>query len=346
MAPRDGCPFPGVPAEGRERTRGLEERGRTLVIAIENVREFPARARGAFVTIGNFDGVHLGHQALLTRLRDRADAANAPALAITFDPHPATMLRPAEAPVPLVWPERELELLAQAGATEVGVFRTGPWLLDLSAREFFDRVIREQFGAVGLVEGPNFAFGHDRKGNIAILAEWCAEAGIAFEVVEGTQVDGQLVSSSRIRRELSAGSVEEAARLLTRPHRIRGVVARGAGRGAGLGFPTANLENVDTLIPADGVYAAVARIEGREPAFPAACHIGPNATFGEQARTVEAHLLGFTGDIYGARVELDFLRRLRGTRRFDGLDELVRQVREDIEETRRVCAGGNRKSRI
>ncbi len=311
------------------------------MIAIENVREFPARARGAFVTIGNFDGVHRGHQALLSRLRALADAADAPAMAVTFDPHPATLLRPAEAPVPLVWPEREVELLGEAGATEVGVFRTGPWLLDLSAREFFDRVIREQFGARGLVEGPNFAFGHDRKGNIAILADWCAAAGITFEVVEGTTIDDHLVSSSRIRRELSAGSVEEAARLLSRPHRIRGVVSRGAGRGAGLGFPTANLEGVDTLIPADGVYAALARVEGREPAHPAATHIGPNATFGEQARTVEAHLLGFSGDIYGARVELDFVRRLRGTRRFEGLDELVRQVQADIEETRRTCAGGS-----
>ena len=139
------------------------------MIVIENPREFPARARGAFVTVGNFDGVHRGHQALLSRLRARADAAGVPALAITFDPHPATLLRPAEAPVPLVWPEREIELLKEAGATDVGVFRTGPWLLELSARDFFDRVVREQLGARGLVEGPNFAFGHDRKGDVAIL---------------------------------------------------------------------------------------------------------------------------------------------------------------------------------
>jgi riboflavin kinase/FMN adenylyltransferase len=310
------------------------------VILIENVHGFPARARGAFVTIGNFDGVHLGHQALLRLLRARADAAGTTALAITFDPHPATLLRPAEAPVPLVWPEREVQLLSEAGATEVGVFRTGPWLLELSAPAFFDRVIRQQLAARGLVEGPNFAFGHDREGTVAVLRDWCAEAGIAFEVVEGTRIDGELVSSSRIRRALGSGAVEEATRLMGRPHRIRGEIGRGAGRGAGLGFPTANLAGIDTLIPADGVYAARAYVEGREPWYPTACNIGPNPTFGEDARKVEAHLIGFEGDLYDCRVELEFLRRLRPTRRFDGLDELIRQVRADIEETRRACLGG------
>jgi riboflavin kinase / FMN adenylyltransferase len=311
-----------------------------LVIVIENVRDFPARARGAFVTVGNFDGVHRGHQALLSRLCAKADAAGAPALAITFDPHPATLLRPAEAPVPLVWPEREIELLRQAGVTEVGVFRTGPWLLELSAREFFDRVIRQQLGAKGLVEGPNFAFGHDRHGNVTILRDWCAAAGIDFEVVEGTRIDGELVSSSRIRRALVSGAVEEATRLMGRPHRIRGVVGRGAGRGAGLGFPTANLVEIDTLIPADGVYAARAWVEGRGPFYPAACNIGPNPTFGEHGRKVEAHLLDFTGDLYERRLELDFEKRLRDTRRFPGLNELLSQLRADIDETRRVCLEG------
>lgn len=307
------------------------------MIVIENVHEFPARARGAFVTVGNFDGVHRGHRALLGRLRALADAAAAPALAITFDPHPATLLRPAEAPVPLVWPEREVELLIEAGATEVGVFRTGPWLLGLSAREFFDRVIRDQLGARGLVEGPNFAFGHDRQGTVAILKEWCGGAGIGFEVVEGTRIDGELVSSSRIRRALGAGDVAEATRLMGRPHRIRGTIGRGAGRGAGLGFPTANLTAIDTLIPADGVYAARAFIEGRGPAHAAACNIGPNPTFGESSRKVEAHLLGYSADLYDRRVELEFIKRLRATRRFAGLDELVRQVRADIDETRLAC---------
>ncbi len=307
------------------------------MIAIENVRDFPARARGAYITVGNFDGVHRGHQQLLGRLRAKADAAGVPALAITFDPHPVALLRPSEVPVPLVWPEREFALLREAGATEVGVFRTGPWLLGLSAREFFDRVIRGQLGARGMVEGPNFAFGHDREGDVSSLGHWCSEAGIDFEVVEGIRIEGELVSSSLIRRCLIHGHVEEAARFLGRPHRIRGIVAHGAGRGAGLGFPTVNLSGIQTLIPSDGVYAARAWVDGHGPAWPAACNIGPNPTFGEQARKVEAHLIDFSADLYDRTVELEFVQRLRATQRFAGLDDLLEQLGRDVEAARRVC---------
>src|SRR5262249_10900647 len=163
----------------------------------------------------------------LHRLRVKADLARLPALAITFDPHPVALLRPDKAPRPLVWPEREIALLEEAGATEVGVFRTGHWLLDLSAREFFDRVSCEQVGVRGMVEGPNFAFGHDRKGDVHVLRDWCAEAEIDFEIVEATMIDGQVISSSLIRGCLMEGRVRDAARYLGRPHRLRGVVARG-----------------------------------------------------------------------------------------------------------------------
>jgi riboflavin kinase / FMN adenylyltransferase len=307
-----------------------------LVITIENVRDFPARARGAYVTVGNFDGVHLGHQRLLGRVRERADRAGVPALAITFDPHPVALLRPDKAPVPLVWPEREVELLRHAGATEVAVFRTGPWLLELSAREFFDQVISDQLAARGVVEGPNFAFGHDRRGDVRVLAEWCAGAGIDFEIVEPILMDGRLVSSSLIRECLQDGRAREAAHYLSRPHRIRGVVTRGASRGAGLGFPTINLTEVDVLVPAEGVYAGRAWIDGAAPAWLAACNIGANPTFEDTTRKIESHLIGFEGDLYGKRVEIDFLERLRDTRKFSGVDELLRQLASDVAETARI----------
>ncbi len=316
------------------------------MITIANVEDFPARVRGGYVTVGNFDGVHRGHQRLIGRLRALADAAGVPALAVTFHPHPVALLRPDKAPVPLVWPEREIALLEQAGATEVAVFQTGRWLLDLTARDFFDRVICRQFAARGMVEGPNFAFGHDRQGNVDVLAGWCAQAGIPFQVVEPIRDAGELISSSRIRECLTEGKVEAAAGFLTRPHRIRGVVIHGAGRGAGLGIPTINLDAVDTLIPGDGVYAARAFVSpsgGLRETFdpwPAACNIGPNPTFGEQIRKVEAHLIGFSGDLYGWTVELDFLTRLRGTRPFSGLDDLLRQIQIDIEQTKRISAMG------
>src|SRR5262249_31528499 len=140
------------------------------VITLEDFASVPPGARGAYLAIGNFDGVHRGHAHLIARLRARAEAAGAPALALTFDPQPAAVLRPESAPVPLVWTERKVALLKEAGATEVGVFRTGPWLLGLSAREFFDRVILGQFSAKGMVEGPTFGFGRDRGGDAQILA--------------------------------------------------------------------------------------------------------------------------------------------------------------------------------
>jgi len=318
-------------------------RGKASVITIENVRDFPARARGAYVTIGNFDGVHRGHARLISELRRKAEAAGAPALVVTFNPHPATLLRPEQAPVPLVWPEREFELLKEAGADEVAVFQTGAWLLGLSAREFFDQVIVGQFAARGMVEGPNFYFGRDRAGDVHILGRWCAERGIELEVAEPLLDGGVMVSSSRIRRALGEGDAAEARRLLGRPHRIRGVVSHGAGRGAGIGVPTANLDEVDTLIPADGVYAAAALVPGESPnepprAWAAACNIGPNPTFGEQARKVEAHLIDFHGDLYGRVVELDFLKRLRPTRAFAGLDDLLARIRRDVDEARRTFA--------
>jgi riboflavin kinase/FMN adenylyltransferase len=304
------------------------------VITIESFAEVPERVRGAFLAVGNFDGVHRGHAHLIARLRARGDAAGVPSLALTFDPHPVALLRPEKAPVPLVWTERKADLLKEAGATEVGIFRTGPWLLGLTAREFFERVLVGQFRASGMVEGPNFAFGRDRGGDAALLASWCREAGLGFEIVEPTEIEGRLVSSSRIRQGLAEGRADEAARLLGRPHRIRGIVTHGAGRGAGLGFPTANLDEIDTLIPADGVYAGLAWLDGQGSPYPAATHVGPNATFGEQVRKVEAHLLDFEGDLYGRTVALDFLHRLRPTRPFAGLDDLLAQIRRDVEQTR------------
>ncbi|MDB5352603.1 MAG: riboflavin kinase/FMN adenylyltransferase [Planctomycetota bacterium] len=310
--------------------------GRPSVITIESFGPVPRAVRGAFLAVGNFDGVHRGHAQLIGRLRARAEAAGAPAVALTFDPPPVAVLRPDAAPIPLTWLDRKVELLIEAGATEVGVFHTGPWLLGLTAREFFDRVVIGQFAARGMVEGPTFGFGRDRGGDAALLGSWCAEAGLEFEIAAPTEIDGRIVSSSRIRRALSEGDVDDAALLLGRPHRLRGRVVKGAGRGAGLGFPTANLDGIDTQIPADGVYAVTARISGEATWHRGAAHIGPNATFGATARTVEVHLIDFAGDLYDRTLEVDLIRRLRPTRKFDGIDDLLRQIREDVELARQI----------
>ncbi len=315
--------------------------GPASVITIESFAEVAAAVRGAFLAVGNFDGVHRGHARLIARLRQKAEAAGAPAVVLTFDPPPVAVLRPEAVPPPLTWIDRKVELLGQAGANEVGIFRTGPWLLGLTAREFFERVVLGQFGARGMVEGPTFGFGRDRGGDARLLASWCAEAGLDFEIAEPTEVDGRIVSSSRIRQALAEGRVDEAATLLGRPHRLRGRVVRGAGRGAGLGFPTANLDRSDTQLPADGVYAAHAWID-REGPHPAAVHIGPNATFGEQSRQVETHLIGHQGDLYGVALEIDLLQHLRSSRKFDGIDDLLNQIRADVEHARAIAENAGR----
>ncbi len=304
-------------------------------IDLADLQALPITWRGGSIAVGNFDGVHQGHLDLIARLRQQAGTTR-PALAVTFDPHPVAVLRPSMAPEPLTWTDRKVELLLNAGATGVAVFRAGPWLLGLSAREFFDRVILGQFAAAGMVEGPTFGFGRDRQGTIERLSGWCTEAGLALEVADPVQVAGELISSSAIRSALSRGELLSANAMLGRPHRIRGRVVRGAGRGKTLGFPTANLDQIEGLVPADGVYAAVARVEGIELTHAAATHVGANTTFGEVGRTVEPHLLDFSGDLYGQILELDLIRFLRPSRRFDSTRELLAQIDRDVEDTRQA----------
>ncbi len=223
---------------------------------IRHLDALPAAARGGAVAIGNFDGVHRGH------IADRAAIVGAgrgrvggPAIVFTFDPHPVRLLRPEQCPPPLTWTERKAELLAAHGVDWIVAYPTDEALLQLSADEFFQRIVRDALAARALVEGPNFYFGHNREGTIERLGELAAAAGISLDVVPPVEVDGELVSSSRVRELIRAGDVEQAKQLLAVPYRIRGMVTHGAGRGAKIGFPTANLAAIDTLLPAQGVYA-------------------------------------------------------------------------------------------
>jgi riboflavin kinase/FMN adenylyltransferase len=293
----------------------------------------PQECRGGAAAIGNFDGAHRGHAALLAALRRQAETVGGPAVALTFDPHPLELLRPGQSPPLLTTPEDRSRLLHQLGADHVLILRTDHAMLGLSAREFFEQVLRERLAVRALVEGVNFAFGHNREGNVETLAELCRPAGISLTVVPPVLLDGQEVSSSRIRAALGRGAVEEAAALLGRPYRVHGRVAAGRRRGATLGFPTANLEQLPTLVPGDGVYAV--RVPHGDAVWPGAANVGPNPTFGEHARKVEVHLIGFTGDLYGADLAVDFVRRLRDTRPFGSVAELVEQLRRDVEQARR-----------
>jgi riboflavin kinase/FMN adenylyltransferase len=288
----------------------------------------PAECRRGAVAIGNFDGVHRGHAALIAELRRQAHAIGGPAVILTFEPHPLQLLRPEQfMPVLTTLGDRTENLLA-LGVHHVVVLRTDPDMLQLHASEFFDLVIRSRMAARALVEGSNFGFGRNREGNVETLANLCRQQGLSLTVVPPLLMGNLPVSSSRVRNCLVQGDVRAAAELLSRPYRLRGLVGTGQRRGQSLGFPTANLTGIETVVPGDGVYAVRADVEGK--AWPGAANIGPNPTFGENARKVEIHLIGFQGDLYNRSIAVDFIGRLRDTRPFAGANDLVEQLKKDV----------------
>ena len=296
--------------------------------------------RGGFFAIGNFDGVHRGHRAMVATLTERARQMQRRAVVVTFDPHPLALLRTGGAPPALTTLENRVELLHELGVDAVIALTTDWDLLRLTAEQFFSQIIVEQLAAAGLVEGPNFYFGKDRGGNITLLRQLCQSHGMALTVIEPITWDGQWVSSSAIRSLLTAGDLQAAVDLLGHPYRVSGVVVHGAERGRTLGFPTANLSQIATLLPGHGVYAGLIELEGRR--LPVAVNIGPNPTFGEEQTKVEAHVLDFQGDLYGQVVGLDLLTRLRSLQKFGSLAELQRQLHHDLEATRTVTAAALR----
>jgi riboflavin kinase/FMN adenylyltransferase len=294
----------------------------------------PQPLAGGAVTVGNFDGVHRGHQALVATTRKLAESVGGTAVVVTFDPPPHQVLHPGSERPPLTTIPQRAELLHALGADHVVVLRTSPSLLALSPEAFFEDLLARQLGAKGIVEGYDFRFGRGRAGTNATLRELCRAAGAAFEEVPPLTFNGEPVSSSRVRAALVSGDVARAAELLNRNYSIAGTIVTGAKRGRTIGFPTANLGDVPTVLPGNGVYAVRASVEGR--AWPAAANVGPNPTFGEDARKIEVHLIGFSGDVYGKLIEVEFVSRLRDTRPFNGVNELVAQLQQDVEQTKRV----------
>lgn len=283
---------------------------------------------GSVLSIGNFDGVHIGHQMILSVLSSHAARLSCPSVVMTFEPHPAALLKPERQPPRLTTPIRKAELIAESGVDFVLEYPTDWALLKLTPREFFDQLVVTGLQATGLVEGPNFFFGKDRSGDGTTLRQFCQETGRFLEIVSPTLLDGQIVSSSAIRRALQAADVTLAARMLGRNYSVHGTVVTGAQRGRTIGFPTANLGRVETLLPADGVYAA--RVHVRGQTFVAAVNIGPNPTFSEDERKVEAHLLDASVDLYGAEMQLEFVRHIRPARRFDSVEDLQAQIAKDV----------------
>jgi riboflavin kinase/FMN adenylyltransferase len=297
---------------------------------------FPAEAQGGAITLGNFDGVHRGHQSLLAETLRQARTLGGPAIAVTFDPPPGAVLRPNVYLSPLTPLDDRCEVMHESGADHVVVLRTTTELLGLEAREFFRRILCDGFRAKAVVEGFNFAFGKKRGGTIADLETWGKDVGMTVTAMPALEVEGSPVSSSRVRGDLTAGNVAHARTMLGRPYRLFGRVGEGAKRGRTIGFPTANLVDCPNLVPGFGVYAVRVIHDGRT--YGGAAHLGPNATFGVTAPSVEVHLLDFDGDLYGRELAVDFLDKVRGTQTFASVEELVRQIGVDVERTRRILA--------
>lgn len=308
-----------------------------------NPDDVPADLGRTVLTIGNFDGCHLGHQMVLRRTREvAAELGGLPVVALAFDPHPMAVLRPEHAPSMLTTVEERAALLAEAGADHVMFF---PFDRDIAAwtpTEFVDRVVVSTLRAQAVVVGANFRFGNRAAGDVATLRELGAERDFT---AEGVALDGgpQVWSSTYVRTCLATGDVAGAAEALGRPVTVRGSVVRGDERGRDLGFPTANVPVGDTgMTPADGVYAGWLRRLDTDETFPAAISVGTNPTFdGERERRVESYVLDRTDlDLYDVTVEVTFVGRIRGMLRFDGLDELIAAMHDDVTRTREILALG------
>lgn len=311
--------------------------GRHDITIMERLQGFqhPDFQNGCCLTIGNFDGVHLGHQAILRTLRQESNRLHRPAVVLTFEPHPAVLLHPERVPPRLTTADQKAGLLEELGIDFLIEYPTDQTLLQLTALEFFQQIVIGQLHAGSLVEGPNFFFGKNRSGDIDVLRNFCQQAEITLKIVEPTRLAGDLVSSTHIRTALETGDLHLANTLLGRPYQLQGIVSPGAQRGQTLGFPTANLEQTQTLIPAPGVYAAWGHTgAGR---YPAAVNIGANLTFGETHSKIEAHLLGFSGELYGRTLQLDLLAWLRDLRSFESVDELQSQIKSDVASTQLLC---------
>ncbi|MFE0492432.1 MULTISPECIES: bifunctional riboflavin kinase/FAD synthetase [Streptomyces] len=292
------------------------------------------------VTIGSYDGVHRGHQLIIRHAVERARELGVPTVVVTFDPHPSEVVRPGSHPPLLAPHHRRAELMAELGVDAVLVLPFTKEFSKLSPADFVVKVLVDKLHAKAVVEGPNFRFGHKAAGNVAFLTEQGRTYDFEVEVVDlyvrGEAGGGEPFSSTLTRRLVAEGDMTGAREILGRPHRVEGVVVRGAQRGRELGFPTANVETLPhTAIPADGVYAGWLHVG--EEAMPAAISVGTNPQFDGTERTVEAYAIDRVGlDLYGLHVAVDFQSYVRGQATFDSLEALMAQMAQDVDHCRRL----------
>jgi len=288
------------------------------------------------VAQGNFDGVHLGHRAILKAAMDRARAAGGTAFALTFDPLPQKLLFPERAPRLILLPEDKLELLRISGLDGVIVLNFTREFSSIEARPFVRDFLLGKVGVREVVVGHSVSFGHNRGGNASVMVELGREFGFDTTVVGPVKVGGMEVSSTKIRQLIAAGEVRETAKLLGRYHFLHGEVVRGRERGRTIGFPTANLKNETECIPPDGVYAT--RVVLADGSHASITNIGMRPTFAEPERSFEAHIFDFNRDIYGQRIKLELIERIRPERKFDSAEALRQQIGLDLARAKEILA--------
>ncbi len=309
-----------------------------VIVGIDNIRK---RLKNPAVTIGNFDGVHLGHRALFSKVKSWAEKLHGQSVVMTFNPHPLEFFRPGNGPAFITTHERKLELIGEAGIDVTIVVPFDETFARTSATEFVEDLLVDRVGIKAIVVGHDYRFGLGREGDIDFLRRMGEQYAFHVDAVSGIDVEGTVVSSTLIRQCIHGGDLREAGRLLGRPYEIKGAVVSGRNRGARLlGFPTANIEMANHATPKRGIYAVQVDIDGR--LHGGAANLGYNPTFGDTALSLEVHIFDFNENIYGKSITVRFIDRLRDEQKFSGPEELAKQICRDVERAREVlirCSG-------
>ena len=308
----------------------VDKEGRRMKV-IKNLEQIPGEFREAFVTIGNFDGVHLGHLPILKKLIEAAHSENSKAVVITFDPHPKKVLRPEIRPFYLITStEEKIKLLEDIGVDGLILIPFDLNFSKMTAESFVCDILWDKLHIRKIFVGHDYSFGKSKTGNKVFLAAIGKKLGFEVDIINAVKLDDETISSTRLRHLILDGDVRTAARLLGRPYNVSGIVVEGKRRGSILGIPTANIKPEKELIPAQGVYAVIAHLENDR--HQGVLNIGFNPTFSDTDLSVEVFLLDFSGDIYGKRVNVLFMERIRDEVKFENSEQLVKQIRKDIDE--------------
>jgi riboflavin kinase/FMN adenylyltransferase len=301
---------------------------------INDLTSLQSNAKGATIAIGNFDGVHLGHQAIFAVAKKHAHDHHAPLAAITFDPYPREFFKPDHEPFRLMRNQEKFKAIESLGADFIFLLTFDAKLASMSADDFVERVLLEKLGAKQIVTGNNFCFGKDRKGTEGTLKSHAKARDFSYSSVSPISIDGDIVSSSLIRQKLREGDVAKATKLLGKPHRIVGSVIRGEGQGKAMGVATANIAMDDLFLPKLGIYSV--RIVVGDHTYQGVASIGTKPTFGIYAPRLEVHLFDFDADLYDKEIAVDLLSYQREERKFETVDTLVKQMQDDIQTARRL----------